>query len=131
MIFNLDSMSLTINQSTITSTISLLFLFQYRTTVVRLLTDQTVLVDQLIPLLILRQVTPLVLIVLKTQIKQILTLDKLITKQTIIRDKASKTQELILMGIVLLVRLIKITPIIHRVIQMIVMDSASNHHPQV
>ena len=126
----MESMTLTSNQSTLISTISLLFLFQYRTIVIRLLTDQTVLVD----LLIIRQLTPLVLIVLKTQIKQILTLDKLITKQTIIREKVSKTQELILMGMVLQVRLIRIRLIIHRVTTMIVMHSArriSNHHHQV
>ena len=126
----MESMTLTSNQSTLISTISLLFLFQYRTIVIRLLTDQTVLVDQLI----IRQLTPLVLIVLKTQIKQILTLDKLITKQTIIREKVSKTQELILMEMVLQVRLIRITLIIHRVTTMIVMHSArriSNHHHQV
>ena len=126
----MESMTLTSNQSTPIPTISLLFLFQYRTIVIRLLTDQTVLVDQLI----IRQLTPLVLIVLKTQIKQILTLDKLITKQTTIREKVSKTQELILMGMVLQVRLIRIRLIIHRVTTMIVMHSArqdSNHHHQV
>ena len=126
----MESMTLTSNQSTPIPTISLLFLFQYRTIVIRLLTDLTVLVD----LLIIRQLTPLVLIVLKTQIKQILTLDKLITKQTIIREKVSKTQELILMGMVLQVRLIRIRLIIHRVTTMIVMHSArriSNHHHQV
>ena len=126
----MESMTLTSNQSTPIPTISLLFLFQYRTIVIRLLTDLTVLVD----LLIIRQLTPLVLIVLKTQIKQILTLDKLITKQTTIREKVSKTQELILMGMVLQVRLIRIRLIIHRVTTMIVMHSArqdSNHHHQV
>ena len=126
----MESMTLTSNQSTPIPTISLLFLFQYRTIVIRLLTDLTVLVD----LLIIRQLTLLVLIVLKTQIKQILTLDKLITKQTIIREKVSKTQELILMGMVLQVRLIRIRLIIHRVTTMIVMHSArqvSNHHHQV
>ena len=126
----MESMTLTSNQSTPIPTISLLFLFQYRTIVIRLLTDLTVLVD----LLIIRQLTPLVLIVLKTQIKQILTLDKLITKQTTIREKVSKTQELILMGMVLQVRLIRIKLIIHRVTTMIVMHSArqvSNHHHQV
>ena len=130
MIFNMESMTLTSNQLTLISTISLLTLFQYRTIVIRLLTDQTVLVD----LLIIRQLTPLVLIVLKTQIKQILTLDKLITKQTTIREKVSKTQGLILMGMVLQVRLIRIRLIIHRVTTMIVMHSArqvSNHHHQV